>query len=161
MSTQDAEAIDNIERAVEVLMLAGVQFYELTAVRPDTVIVNAPTTVDEVQLSTETAVRVSDQGFDYRCRMTVEAEEVRLFVDGAALYRTDHPVNLQQAVLESFGDKVAIMTLIPYLRQAVADLALRLGFNVTLPIMQRGTITFALQNTQPDDKELASDASKP
>lgn len=142
---KDAETIATIERAVEVLELAGVELYELTATRPDTVIVNAPAPVDEITLSTATAIRAGDHGADYRCTLTVEFDRARLVVDGAVLYRTERPVTLEQSVLESFGDNVAIMTLIPYLRQAITDLALRLGFNVTLPIIRRGAITFTLQ----------------
>lgn len=127
------------QEAVDALRLGGVTFHVLSATRGDESPENAQ---GSGQLEFQTAVRVREQGVDYRCKVTIDSPIANVCVDAAISYESDSDVTIAPEAVEGFGDGVAIMALYPYLRQATADLGQRFGYDLTLPMLPRGELTF-------------------
>lgn len=105
-----------------------------------------------------TAHRFYPEGADYRVLMTVRTPTLLVRVDAAAMYASEVPLEVSDEVLVDFGDNVAIMTLFPYMRQAVTDLGQRLGEQVVLPVLPRGVLSFTspLAEDAPQDESAGS-----
>lgn len=137
--------IASIEEAIELLQPIDVEYYHLSATvdesgqQPD----DDSEDDEQAQVHVATARRVGESGVDYRCRLTVQIRGAEIVVDGAILYRADSEIEVARSVCEQFGDDIAVMALFPYLRQAVSDLADRIGRTVTLPLVRRGQIRFS------------------
>lgn len=133
----DTTHIQRIEDAVEHLDLARVRFYALSAR-----VFERDDADADGEISFETAVRLRDDGVDYRCLVTASHGEVTVSADAAVMYQASGSIDIESDVVLAFGDSVAMMTLFPYLRQAAGDLGMRLGYDVTLPLLQRGQVRF-------------------
>lgn len=137
--------IETIEGAVEYLRLVRVSFYEQAAKRSEIDLENASLQRppgDEAEMKIWTAFRSSSEGIDYRCSVTLNFEQASITADAAISYRSEVPVNLARKAIIEFGNGVAIMTLFPYLRQAISDLGARIGYESTLPMITPGQIRF-------------------
>lgn len=66
-----------------------------------------------------------------------------VLADFAATYQAVEPIQTDEAMRLDFATNIGVMALIPYIRQAIADLTQRVfGQVVLLPIVQRGEISF-------------------
>lgn len=64
-------------------------------------------------------------------------------VDVAAHYRIHEPVNISEEGLLDFANRIAVLALVPYIRQAVADLTQRVfGSAALMPVIRQGELTF-------------------
>lgn len=64
-------------------------------------------------------------------------------VDVAAHYRVHAPVNITEGGLLDFANRIAVLALVPYIRQAVADITQRVfGNAVLMPVIRQGELTF-------------------
>ncbi|MBO9555622.1 hypothetical protein [Cellulomonas sp.] len=152
-----ARGVETLEELVQLLDLAAVRFYQLSATWDDTGDYQERTEDGpSPELSTETsgsddfagefrtAFRKRREGIDYRVSVSVPHANGELLADAAAMYVSPEPFDVSPEVLCAFGDMVAAMTVLPYLRQAVMDLSVRVTPEevVVLPIIPRGVITF-------------------
>jgi hypothetical protein len=139
--------VSTIDELVQFLDLAGIRFYELAASWDDTG--DAPEDQvddDPQQLESEfrTAYRKRPDGVDYRVSVRVLIPAGELRADAAAMYVGPEAFSVPEDVIFSFGENVAAMTVLPYIRQAITDLSIRVGpGQVVLPIISRGVITFS------------------
>ena len=62
-----------------------------------------------------------------RFRATVEHPEASYLVDFAAVYRFNQELEIQQATIQTFIEKVAVMAVYPFLREAIFTSACRLA----------------------------------
>ncbi|ACZ31928.1 hypothetical protein Xcel_2921 [Xylanimonas cellulosilytica DSM 15894] len=97
-----------------------------------------------VRPSFELQVEHGDARFRMTVRVNVETDAGPVAVEGYAQYGTgDGSVELTESLLFEFVNDVGIMVLIPYLRQAIADVTQRVfGSPLVMPVMQRGAIRF-------------------
>ena len=159
--------VESLEELVQLLNLATVRFYELSAQWDDTidpksdeVDEDASTAPDDEDPSAEpvfvgefrTAFRKRIDGIDYRVSVRVPRSTGDIVVDAAAMYVAPTPFDTTREVLMAFGEMVAAMTILPYLRQAVMDLSIRITPDepVVVPMIQRGAITFGLEDDDDD-----------
>ncbi|MEJ6554010.1 hypothetical protein PQI51_03105 [Microbacterium esteraromaticum] len=78
------------------------------------------------------------QLFPYRAEVTVAV---------AAEYSIDSGGPAEDAVVRGFGNEVAVMTLLPFAREAVATLSTRVfGKPILLPTLSRGEVGFDLDD---------------
>lgn len=146
--------LQSIHDAIEYLHPIEVEFYHLSAHVDESKTVRShhedastdgeSAREESAEIEIRTATRMAEFGVDYRCHIKVHLPDAELVVDGAILYQADAQIEMSETVCKEFGDEVAIMSLFPYLRQAVGDLALRIGRTVTLPLLERGQITFSI-----------------
>jgi len=81
----------------------------------------------ETQQEMAVAVREGDRGFETRIRMTQTTPEAELIADIGATYTLTQPVDLAPGVMNEFVERVGVMAIFPYLREAVSTTATRLG----------------------------------
>lgn len=80
-------------------------------------------------------------------RIDLEASAGELRAAAMADYRVDEKAapTLTMRLAVEYANEVGVMTLLPYLRQAIADLSLRVfGAALLMPILPRGAVSFAL-----------------
>lgn len=159
--------ITQVEELVEHLELQKMHTYELVATARDEYEDPDPEDSDsdvvragEDQIRVRTAVRARSQGLDYRVEFTVSHMYGQLTADIGAFYgftaQLKFDANSDDAVI-AFGDRVALMAVYPYLRQAIGDLGQRIGVDITLPMLRPGHLSF-----RPDDEDGEdSDAEAP
>lgn len=135
--TDAAQALGHLE-------LAGLTILELTArtVEPN----EGTTDVIDAQLDVSAAHRVDTHGIDYKCSAGVNDGDRVVFAEGVVHFRSEGRVEwASPEVIRDFGTKVAVMTIYPYLRQLLEDLAGRIRVGLTLPLLRQGdwTVTAA------------------
>jgi hypothetical protein len=158
--------VADLAELVQVLDLGTIRFYELRAewddtdgsAQPERAADTADGKTKQFSAEFRTAYRQHDNGVDYRVDVTVPIPNGQIRVDAAAMYVADDRFSVSERVLFEFGDMVAVMTLLPYLRQAVMDLSIRVGTEqVVLPIIARGAVTFGDEGAEPEDSLAEQD----
>jgi len=85
--------------------------------------------------------------FRLRLRIDIEGPFGAISAEAAAEYeRGAFPLELMnQRLLVEYANNVGLMVLLPYLRQAIADLTQRVfGSALLMPILQRGAVSFTV-----------------
>jgi hypothetical protein len=137
-----------LEELVEKSDLSSFTYFEVSAVRSDSAVANELSETDrdiKPNHLLQTAPREDDSGFRVRIRTEIDAHVGTIVVDVAAEYELTEAVasSFDPVVLTSFVNNVAVMTLFPYIRQAVADITLRVfGAALTMPVVRRGELAF-------------------
>lgn len=88
--------------------------------------------------------------FLLRLRVDFSSEVGNFAAEAAAEYvvTSSEPIELTEALLTEFANEVGIMVLLPYVRQAIADLTQRVfGQPLLMPQMQRGHLTFSIPSS--------------
>lgn len=101
------------------------------------------------------AVKVSETALETRMRLEVTTESAVLFSDMSVVYSLSEPLELAQDVVREFVERVGIMAVFPFVREAVFATAARL--TVTPPVLgllRAGTLTTGpMVEAQPSDFE--------
>lgn len=146
MSSADDFVVD-VHKLVENTSLLGIYVYQLSAVRE----LDAPQTDDfEIDPHYSLTADFRDDRAGFRVRLVTEIETPIGRIECGVYAEYDHAgVNLGPESSEAFNEYVngvALMHLIPYVRQSIADVTLRV-FNAPLlmPILQRGQMVFNLK----------------
>lgn len=127
--------------------LQAIQFHEIQALLRDT----SPGESDEkadVQLGYQTRVGDADFGVRAHVHLTAPSGEARATV--AADYKLSEGDSPSEELVELFAREVGLMTLFPYLREAISSATARVfGEPFWLPVLQRGQV----QADEPDGDE--------
>ena len=127
------------------LSLLSISFYELSVKRDEidlTQEVGIPENDRNIEVEIKISYRDAEVGVDYRCVLIVRFSQATITVDAAISYRSEESIFLNKDVRAEFGNSVAIMSLFPYLRQAISDMGARIGYETTLPVIKLGQIEF-------------------
>lgn len=148
--------VTDVVGAVDALELVTVEFYGVEARRNEDYEPTEgfePTDEPGGDLAIRTAYRERDGGLDFRVSITLEEPWARIEADGAVIYSAAEGTQFAPEAVKEFGEMVAAMTIFPYLREAVASISDRIGFRLTLPMVNRGVIEFAVSDevTPQDD----------
>lgn len=88
-----------------------------------------------------------------RCDLT--SEDGSIVVEPVGVFRVpaeDAELLSDDARVLAFINEVAVMTLLPFIRQAVADMSLRVfEQTILMPVMPRGAVRFEAPSSQPAD----------
>lgn len=101
----------------------------------------------EPQYTLETGWRSDEIGFRIALQTEIEAPVGDIRCDVQAEYELQQykMSDISQAVLQEFVNQVALMAILPFVRQGIADITLRVfEAPLLMPIIQRGEITFNL-----------------
>jgi hypothetical protein len=142
---------ENLKLLVASAELAEVVAFELSAKRAE-LLSNDPVEVPqqiEVQPSYNLTTMVKSDGMGFLIRLAVEVSlptgQIRCEVGAAYTLKEKLGFDLSPNDLIEYSNEVAVMTLLPFVRQHIADLSQRaLGFPLIMPIMQRGALNFSL-----------------
>lgn len=132
------------------LNIEGVHFYLLSAeVHEVAADEDAPTPVDEIQPRYGLKIRHEGAEIGIRVSVVLELGVGVIKVDASVNYVANEVVAMTEATRLDFANNVGLMAVLPYIRQAVADLSQRVFDDVVLmPIVQRGEVSFG-----PDDPD--------
>lgn len=144
-----ARVVESAADLLAVVQLDRIRFYEVSAVQDDE---GEPREVSDEPVAVRTAFRGRPDGIDYRVELTLKRPRGEVCVDAAAMYSYQEPVTPSDQALLDFGDNVAMMTLFPYLREAMNDLSSRVEDPVVLPILPRGALSFRATEPQPETR---------
>jgi hypothetical protein len=78
-------------------------------------------------------VRLSDSDLETRARVRVDSAQAELIADVSATYTFTEPLELSREVVGEFVERVGVMSVFPYLREAIHTTASRLG--VDAPVL--------------------------
>lgn len=133
MAPDDEESVRTLIDHVE---LTGIHYHEiaarLVADRPD---------ADEVEFSLSVEQRQGDEGFGVRIIAEALGRNAEARVIVAAEYDLTDGYQPTDRSLQHFTNNVAVMTLVPYVREALSTTTMRVFPNpVILPVLSRGTL---------------------
>jgi len=95
--------------------------------------------------SMHVSCRQEEMRTEVRVRHRHVQDDADLLADIAAVYEFDMPVKVLPKVMTEFVERVAIMTIIPFLREAIMTTAVRMGVSVpVLAMVRQGTIKLTL-----------------
>jgi hypothetical protein len=130
---------------VEVAELQAITFLEISMrVSEESAAGEAEMPPPELQLGVD--INADDHRFRVRFRVEAYSDQISLAVEPAAEYSVPEADDslFDERVLLEYANEVAVMTLVPFAREAIADITRRtLGTAVLLPIMRRGELNFA------------------
>ncbi len=94
-------------------------------------------------------IDVSPEDSRFRIRLRVEASSDRAFLGVEPVAEFQVPEHLRELLvpenLVEFANEVGVMVLLPYVREAVADVTRRVfGSSSLVPLIQRGQLRFSL-----------------
>lgn len=132
--------------------LQGVQFFRIEAsVKEDDY---EPTPLPaELEPVYGLKTRHVDREIAARLSVRLDQPSWQIIVDAAVVYTTEEPIEFSESVLLDFANRIGVMALVPFLRQAIADVSQRvLGEVILMPMMKPGELSFG-----PDDEVAATD----
>jgi len=100
----------------------------------------------------ETASKDDNSGFLITLSIKLDLPAGSIYCEIGAAYDFKEPIDfaLSADALVEYSNEVAVMTLLPFLRQNIADISQRvLGFPLLMPIMPRGSLSFTLNEAKP------------
>ena len=158
------EAQDELQSAEEIVhgpapVLRDVRFYKLSAelIEPDpsestsgdeTGLEQEASDEETTDISVEIGLRTRQDGrsLGVRIEFSASQENWRVSLDVAAEFEADEAFMASEAGRTDFADKVGVMTLYPYIREAVGNLTQRtVGTSFILPTIRQGQISFSGQ----------------
>lgn len=127
--------------------LHAISMVNLSARRIEREAKNASEFSVDPQYTLQTARREDDKGFRITLQTEIEAPigDIRCDVEAEYVLQQLVMTAVPQEVLQEFVNDVAIMAMLPFVRQGIADITLRVFESpLLMPIIQRGQITFGL-----------------
>ncbi len=136
---------DSARDLLPVLELTGVTAFEIAGRRLDS------QESTETQSSMESMLGDDDGALAFRERQHVKTGQAEILADYGVEYRiTDPSASVSGKARVEFAEKVAFMTLVPYLRESVHTTAARLGVKVPmLGIVRQGDFTLSRKKDVP------------
>lgn len=135
-------AAEILDAGVEI---ESVQFFNLHAeVNEDAAPPN-----EEQEVSPTYGLKLRHEGNELGIRVSISIDvgAAKIIADAAVNYVTSEVLAMEEATFLDFANNVGVMALLPYLRQAIADLSQRvIGEVILMPIIPRGGLTFSRED---------------
>ena len=117
--------------------LDGIRFYEVSGVRRDD--------ARDPGVEIEVRLRRDEREIEIRCAAHVTAEDADYRSDASAVFTLNGPVEISDAALSEFVERVGVMTVYPYLRESIDQSAAKLGAaRPTMKLLRPGDITVSV-----------------
>lgn len=133
--------IGDVHELIQALDIAGVTYYAVTAEREEGES-DAPLPTD---IAPEFGMRIRTDGAEFGVRLRVEIQSSvgRVVVDAAMEYESEDDLEIPDDVAFVYANEVAVMALLPYVREAVANITQRVfGDALVMPVIPRGALAF-------------------
>ena len=142
--------ISVIEELVSLVSLDNIVFHEERA-RRIAWEEGDPKLADLPSYANSLGIQQSDQSLTFRFRMVFTDENAEYVADIAAVYAVTEPLSLGQDLFGEFAERVAFMTVYPFLRSSVYGSAARLGQPIpVLGLVRPGEFHAAEQMSEED-----------
>ncbi|GAA3776242.1 hypothetical protein GCM10022240_29720 [Microbacterium kribbense] len=135
-----AEIVDLVQRS----QLRGIEFHEVSVRRLE-VNKQSEESTESVEISLTVQHRRDSDSFGVLFSCTALPYKGEISVAVAAEYDMTDGETPGERTVKAFANEVAVMTLFPYVREAVSTGSVRVfGKPVTLPVLERGQVAFDL-----------------
>lgn len=135
--------LDSVRGVIDAATLRDIQFYEVSARRNEGELEEDQ--AGNVTIEVQQRFGEGDFGVRLSAQVVVPAGEIVASV--AAEYDLTEGYQPSKRALAIFANEVAVMTVFPYLREAVATASAKVfGRPVHLPVIQRGQIGITLED---------------
>ena len=121
-----SESIADAKQLLALTELDGILYHEVGATR------RAESRETEVNI--DISLRRDERKIEVRCAAEVVGEDADFRTDASAVFSLDGPVEITDAALAEFVERVGVMTVYPYLRESIHQLAAKL--EVRRPVMK-------------------------
>lgn len=132
------EDMNQIQSVISNSELRSVEFFEVSASRS----VIQPDFQGPGSITVEAQQRIGDTGFGIKlsAKLTLPHGEAKVTVVGE--YSLNEGFTPERKAVQLFANEVAIMTVLPYLREGIATVTTKVfGSPVFFPLLQRGEIS--------------------
>lgn len=143
-------ALRSVSSASELLQVGvsieGITYYQLQAELYELSDEGQTALQASTEITPSYALKLRHEGneLDVRLATTLEVGIGKVVVDAIVNYVTAEPVVMSEEVRLEFANEVGIMALLPFVRQAIADLSQRVfGQVVLMPVLKRGDLSFS------------------
>lgn len=154
MSDKGARKVETARELIHEVgvSIEGITFYGVSAsLRPD--LEGVLPEPDDIVPTYGLKSFIEPETIGIRMTTTVSANVGTIEVDVAITYRTPEPVELDEETVLDFANNVGVMALLPFIREAVADLSTRVfGKAVLMPVMQLGSLEFRASPDSENDE---------
>lgn len=139
--------VRDVHEMVDVTSLLGIEVYRLSAFRN---LDAQPAENFEIDPSYALATDLRDDGDGFRVSLLTEIDTPIGRIECGVLAEYEHHgilvTSASSEALTEYVNNVALMHVIPYVRQSIADITLRV-FNspLVMPILQRGQMSFRVE----------------
>lgn len=145
--------MSSLEDLVERTELASIEIHELKAEARLNRASGVDTTPDEVKI--ESQVRHARGAMGFRLRATLDTGRGRARVIVAAIFEVKGDDPGAETVRE-FANRVAFLTIAPYLREALADITLKVfGEAYQLALVRVGDVAVGVRDDRPSESSSA------
>ena len=141
--TIEPRQIRDIQDLVDSVAMSDVQFYELTSTRNE-----SGKDVDDAEIHPSFVLQIGHPSDGIGVRLAIEITIGRgtIRADAGVIYHTTEKedlISVSEEIGLEFVNRVGVLALMPYLREAIANISLRvLGTPITLPMLRAGQLTF-------------------
>ncbi|MGV0778745.1 hypothetical protein [Mycolicibacterium elephantis] len=115
-----AKTISDTRQLLNVADVREIRFHELSAKRTGN-------TDSDHTLTMRVFVRVDETEIGVRCRAEVSGKGGDYVADAEAVFELSEAMSIPPDILREFVEKVGVLVVYPYVREAVADSAAKLG----------------------------------
>lgn len=124
--------------------LADVVIYELQASRIGEAV--------EPQYSMQVLTRLDGVEFEIRCKVEAQGQGGQYVAEAGGIFTLESEGLIEEGTRREFAEKVGVMTVYPYLRSSVSQLAASLGLDrPVLPLLRAGGVSLT-QKTEPTEE---------
>ena len=146
---------ENLNALVKSAQLVEIITFELNAKRSkgtSSLSEGVPLQIEvQPQYNLEIGAKPDNLGFIVKLSLQLELPHGTIRCEVGATYSLKNPIDfpLDTSALIEYSNEVAVMTLLPFMRQHIADLSQRvLGFPLLMPILLRGVVHFDLEQVK-------------
>ncbi len=137
LNEKDLEAVREV---ISASRLRSIEYYEISARRYEDNL--EPDERMDGHVNIDVMQRVTETGFGIRLNARVIVPQGEASASVAAEYDLDEEVSPKSRTLQLFANEVAVMSIFPYVREAISTCTARVfGRPLNLPVVERGEIT--------------------
>ena len=137
MTAPGPSVITDAKELLALTELDSIRFYEVSGARRDD--------ARDSGVDIEIGLRRDEREIEIRCAAHVTAEDADYRSDASAVFTLNEQVDISDAALSEFVERVGVMTVYPYLRESIDQSAAKLGAaRPTMKLLRPGDITVSV-----------------
>lgn len=139
VNAPETPTITDAKRLLDLTELDSIRFNEVSATRREE--------SRDTEVDIEIRLRRDEREIEVRCAARVIGEDADYRADASAFFSLDGPVDITDAALAEFVERVGVMTVYPYLRESIHQSAAKLGMpQPTMKLLRPGDIKVSVEH---------------
>ncbi|SRR6266568_1819549 len=133
---EPVKVVDSPKDLIDVVELTDVVFYQVSGLR-----LAAGADPEDRKLEIEVAIRLGTHVLEVRCRASIRGGGGEYLCDASAEFTLRCALEIPDPVLIEFVERVGVMAVYPYLREAITESAAKLRLDVpVLSLLRPGDV---------------------